>query len=80
MNHYVEVMIPVLRAALLAPIPRETGRPDGAGVLETKGARISTPVGCNLKTVRKAVQLKLTQHCKSAITVFIHYLRSPRKQ
>ena len=54
-NHYVEVMIPVLCAALLAPIPRETGRPDGAGVLETKGARISTPVGRNLKTVRKAV-------------------------
>lgn len=80
MDHYVELMIPGLRAALLAPIPRETGRPDGAGVLETKGARISTPVGRNLKNARKAVQLKLTQHCKSTVTVFIHYLRSPRKQ
>lgn len=55
MDHYVELMIPGLRAALLAPIPRETGRPDGAGVLETKGARISTPVGRNLKNARNAV-------------------------
>ena len=42
------------------PIPRETGRPDGPGLLDTKAARVSTPVGCDLKNVRKAVQLKHT--------------------